>query len=235
MGSDTVRLIIGLGNPGKEYEQTRHNIGFMMLDNYVDYKKINTKWSTKFNGKYIKDKINGEETILLKPQSFMNLSGGVVKKYVDYFKIPIENVIVISDDMDLFVGNFKIKDKGSCGGHNGLRDIEKNLGTSLYKRIKIGIAKDKSIDTIISEVNANKDKDDTKSTNKNKGFRHPNDFQRFAEIDCSLIIHIIENLLLRVRLRYHGCFPSRMKYHIIMGINRWHLFGHVYFDVIIIG
>ena len=142
-----MRLIIGLGNPGKEYEKTRHNIGFMMLDNYVDYKKINTKWSTKFNGKYIKDKINGEETILLKPQSFMNLSGGVVKKYVDYFKIPIENVIVISDDMDLFVGNFKIKDKGSCGGHNGLRDIEKNLGTSLYKRIKIGIAKDKSIDT----------------------------------------------------------------------------------------
>lgn len=142
-----MRLIIGLGNPGKEYEKTRHNIGFMMLDNYVDYKKINTKWSTKFNGKYIKDKINGEETILLKPQSFMNLSGGVVKKYVDYFKIPIENVIVISDDMDLFVGNFKIKDKGICGGHNGLRDIEKNLGTSLYKRIKIGIAKDKSIDT----------------------------------------------------------------------------------------
>ncbi len=142
-----MRLIVGLGNPGKEYEKTRHNVGFIMLDNYVDNKKINNKWGTKFNGKYIKEKINGEETILLKPQSYMNLSGGVVKKYIDYFKIPIENIIVISDDMDLFVGNFKIKDKGSCGGHNGLRDIEKNIGTSIYKRIKIGISKDKNIDS----------------------------------------------------------------------------------------
>jgi len=142
-----VKLIVGLGNPGKEYEKTRHNIGFMMIDNYISSNNIVDKWSSKFNGKYIKDKINGEDTIFLKPQSYMNLSGGVVKKYVDYFKIPLENIIVISDDMDLFVGNFKIKDKGSCGGHNGLRDIEKNLGTSVYKRIKIGIAKDKSIDT----------------------------------------------------------------------------------------
>jgi len=142
-----VKLIVGLGNPGKEYDKTRHNVGFMMLDNYIDSKGINNNWSKKFNGLFIKEKINGEETIFLKPQSYMNLSGGVVRKYVDYYKIPIENILVISDDLDLFVGNFKLKDKGSCGGHNGLRDIEKNLGTSVYKRLKVGIAKDKSIDT----------------------------------------------------------------------------------------
>lgn len=147
MGSDSVKLIVGLGNPGKEYDKTRHNVGFMMLDNYIDSKGINNNWSKKFNGLFIKEKINGEETIFLKPQSYMNLSGGVVRKYVDYYKIPIENILVISDDLDLFVGNFKLKDKGSCGGHNGLRDIEKNLGTSVYKRLKVGIAKDKSIDT----------------------------------------------------------------------------------------
>ena len=147
MGSDSVKLIVGLGNPGKEYDKTRHNVGFMMLDNYIDSKGINNNWSKKFNGLFIKEKINGEETIFLKPQSYMNLSGGVVRKYVDYYKIPIENILVISDDLDLFVDNFKLKDKGSCGGHNGLRDIEKNLGTSVYKRLKVGIAKDKSIDT----------------------------------------------------------------------------------------
>ncbi len=141
-------LIVGLGNPGKEYEKTRHNVGFITLDNYLDTKKVTNKWSKKFNGLYIKEKINSEETIFLKPQSYMNLSGGVVKKYVDYFKIPIDNILIISDDMDLYVGNFKVKDKGSCGGHNGLRDIEKCLGTSVYKRLKIGIAKDKEIDTV---------------------------------------------------------------------------------------
>ena len=142
-----MKLIVGLGNPGKEFEKTRHNIGFMILSNYLDYKKINQNWSSKFKGLYIKEKVNDEDTIFVKPQSYMNLRGEVVRKYVDYFKVNIDDLLIISDDMDLFVGNYKIKDKGSCGGHNGLRDIEKNLGTSVYKRLKIGISKDKSIDT----------------------------------------------------------------------------------------
>lgn len=142
-----MKLIIGLGNPGKEYENTRHNIGFMFLDYYYDYLKLSDKWSKKFNGLYIETMIDNEKVILLKPQSYMNLSGGVVRKYVDYFKIDIDDILVISDDLDLNFLNFKLKDKGSCGGHNGLRDIENSLSTTNYKRLKIGISNDKELDT----------------------------------------------------------------------------------------
>ena len=142
-----MKLIVGLGNPGKEYDKTRHNIGFMLLDYYYDYLKLTDKWSKKFNGLYIETNINGDKVILLKPQSYMNLSGGVVKKFVDYFNIDINDLLVISDDLDLNFLNFKLKDKGSCGGHNGLRDIENNIQTTEYKRLKIGISNNKEIDT----------------------------------------------------------------------------------------
>ncbi len=142
-----MKLIVGLGNPGKDYEKTRHNIGFMFLDYYYDYLKLSDKWSKKFNGLYIETNINGEKVILLKPLSYMNLSGGVVKKFIDYFNIDINDLLVISDDLDLNFLNFKLKDKGSCGGHNGLRDIENNLQTTEYKRLKIGISNNKEINT----------------------------------------------------------------------------------------
>lgn len=141
-----MKLIIGLGNPGKEYENTRHNIGFFMLDNYLSTKNL-TNYKSKFNGLYIDTIINGEKVIFLKPQSYMNLSGEVVRKFVDFYKIEIEDILVISDDLDLKIGNFKLKDKGSSGGHNGLKNIELNLGSQNYKRLKIGIANNKSIDT----------------------------------------------------------------------------------------
>ena len=142
-----MKLIVGLGNPGKEYEKTRHNIGFMFLDYYYNHLGLTDKWSNKFNGLYIETKINNEKVILLKPQSYMNLSGGVVRKYLDYFNVDIDDLLVISDDLDLNFLNFKLKDKGSCGGHNGLRDIENNIGTTEYKRLKIGISNDKDRDT----------------------------------------------------------------------------------------
>ena len=147
LGSDGMKLIVGLGNPGKEYSKTRHNIGFMFLDYYYEYLKLTEKWSKKFNGLYLETTINGEKVILLKPQSFMNLSGGVVRKYIEYFNIDIEDLFVISDDLDLNFLNFKLKDKGSCGGHNGLRDIENNIKTTEYKRLKIGISNNKDMDT----------------------------------------------------------------------------------------
>jgi PTH1 family peptidyl-tRNA hydrolase len=151
-----MKLIVGLGNPGKEYDLTRHNMGFFMIDNYLASKKI-TGWKEKFQGLYIKTNIDGNEVIFLKPQKFMNLSGEVVKSYVDFFKIATADILVIADDLDLKVGNIKVKEKGSCGGHNGLRDIEKNIGTSEYKRLKIGIANDKSIDTkdyVLDKINS---------------------------------------------------------------------------------
>lgn len=142
-----MKLIIGLGNPGKEYENTRHNIGFNVVDNYISKKCFVGSWKNKFNGLYFEANIYREKVIFLKPQSYMNLSGGVVKKFIDFFKINIDDILVISDDLDLLVGNFKLKEKGSSGGHNGLKDIEKCLGTSLYKRLKIGISNDKKFDT----------------------------------------------------------------------------------------
>ena len=140
------KLIIGLGNPGKEYDNTRHNIGFMFLDYYLNKKGILADWKKKFNGLYVESLIGGEKVIFLKPQSYMNLSGTVVNQFMSYFKIDISDILVFSDDMDLLTGNFKLKDKGSCGGHNGLRNIENCLSSSEYKRLKIGISKDKDAD-----------------------------------------------------------------------------------------
>ncbi len=142
-----MKLIVGLGNPGKEYEKTRHNIGFMLLDYYVCDKKLDTyNWQNKFNALYMQADINGEKVIFLKPQTYMNLSGESVRACVNFFKIDIKDVLVISDDLDLLVGNFKLKSNGSSGGHNGLKNIAECLGTTEYKRLKVGIAKNNNID-----------------------------------------------------------------------------------------
>lgn len=141
-----MKLIVGLGNPGKEYEDTRHNIGFQVIDSFANKKGIRID-KNKFNGLYNELIINNEKVILLKPQSFMNLSGEVVRKYMDFFKIDIDNILIINDDLDLNVGTYKIKKKGSSGGHNGLKNIELHIGSQEYKRFKIGISNNKNIDT----------------------------------------------------------------------------------------
>ena len=142
-----MKLIVGLGNPGKEYENTRHNIGFMVVDYFISKMGIIGNWKNKFNGSYLETDICGEKVIFLKPLSYMNLSGGVVSHFVNFYKLPIDDIFVISDDLDLLTGNYKLKSKGSCGGHNGLRDIERCLGTNEYKRLKVGISKDNGVDT----------------------------------------------------------------------------------------
>ena len=142
-----MKLIVGLGNPGKEYEKTRHNIGFMAVDEFVRVNNLSFN-KNKFDGLYLDTIINGEKVIILKPQKFINLSGDVISKYMDYFKIDINDLLVIHDDMDLDVGMFKIRYKGGSAGHNGLKNIESNLGTNEYKRIKVGISKNKNIDTV---------------------------------------------------------------------------------------
>lgn len=142
-----MKLIVGLGNPGKEYENTRHNVGFMVVDYYISKKGLLDTWRSKFNGLYLETKINGEKVIFLKPQSYMNLSGGVVCQFTNFYKLTTDDILVISDDLDLLTGNYKLKSKGSCGGHNGLRDIERCLGSDNYKRLKVGISKDSSVST----------------------------------------------------------------------------------------
>lgn len=141
-----MKLIVGLGNPGREYELTRHNMGFMIIDKFAEEYKRKIEQS-KFDGLYTELFIKNEKVILLKPQKYINLSGEVIKKYIDYFKININDILIINDDLDLPFGKFKIKYKGSSGGHNGLKNIEQNLKTNEYKRIKIGISNNKNIDT----------------------------------------------------------------------------------------
>lgn len=141
-----MKLVVGLGNPGLEYNNTRHNIGFRMLDKITD--KYNVELNKKkFDGLYGEKIINGEKIMFLKPQRYMNLSGTVIREFVNYFKINIEDILIIFDDLDTEVGRVRLRLKGSSGGHNGLKDIEKNLGTNVYNRIKIGISNNKLIDT----------------------------------------------------------------------------------------
>lgn len=141
-----MKLIVGLGNPGIKYKSTRHNIGFEILDSFADKYNILIK-KLKFNGAYEETYINNEKVILLKPQSYMNLSGEVIRKFVDFYNINVTDILIISDDLDLQIGKFKLKQKGSSGGHNGLKNIELHLGTQAYKRLKVGISNNKDIET----------------------------------------------------------------------------------------
>ena len=141
-----MKLIVGLGNPGKEFEKTRHNVGFMVIDNFAKEKDIEfTK--KKYDGLYAELTVNDEKVILLKPQTYMNLSGECVIKFVNFFKINKEDILVINDDLDLKVGKLRLKRGGQSAGHNGLKNIALNLNTDNFKRLKVGISNNKMIDT----------------------------------------------------------------------------------------
>ncbi|WP_338981834.1 aminoacyl-tRNA hydrolase [Spiroplasma endosymbiont of Eupeodes luniger] len=141
-----MKLIVGLGNPDKEYVHTRHNIGFQIIDALV--KKWNIKLdSKKMDGQYSKTIKNNESIILLKPLTYMNLSGYSVSSITNYFKIAISDIIVIYDDVDLQLGVIKLRHGGSSGGHNGINSIINSLNSNKIKRIKIGIGKDNAYDT----------------------------------------------------------------------------------------
>lgn len=131
-------VIVGLGNPGREYRDTRHNIGFKAIDllanrNSIDINKI------KFKSVYGEGFIKGEKVILLKPQTYMNNSGISVREIVDYFKVPMDKLLIIVDDIDIDFASVKIKKKGSAGSHNGLKSIIYHLQDDKFPRIKIGI------------------------------------------------------------------------------------------------
>lgn len=134
-----MKLIVGLGNPGKDYKYTRHNMGFMAIDFYAQ--KNNLDFKKKFNGLYSELTINGEKVILLKPQTYMNLSGECVREFVNYFHIDLKDILIIHDDKDFDVGTFKIKKTGSSAGHNGIQNIINNLKTQDFNRLRLGISK----------------------------------------------------------------------------------------------
>ena len=146
-----MKLIVGLGNPGKNYINTRHNCGFRAIDFYATKNQL--KFKNKFDGEYSEIIINNEKIILLKPQTFMNLSGECVSKFVKYYNIELTNILIIYDDIDFEVGNFKIKRGGTSNGHKGLENILNLLKSENISRIKIGISKNKIplIDYVLSK------------------------------------------------------------------------------------
>ena len=131
-------LIVFLGNPGPRYEMTRHNAGFMAADAMAKEKNLSIN-KARFKALTATCEIGGESVLLMKPQTFMNLSGEAVSQAVRFYKIPPEHVIVVSDEISLPIGKLRIRTKGSAGGHNGLKDIIAKLGTDAFPRIRIGV------------------------------------------------------------------------------------------------
>ncbi len=131
-------LVAGLGNPGRQYDMTRHNIGFVVIDYLADKLGIKVK-KLKFKAIYGEGTIGSEKVILAKPQTYMNLSGESVREFANFYKIPNENIIIIHDDISLSAGRLRIREKGSAGGHNGLKSIIYQLSSDEFVRIKIGV------------------------------------------------------------------------------------------------
>ena len=161
-------LIVGLGNPGMEYVSTRHNVGFMCVDALFD-KFGSGVFKNKFDGLIAEGNINGEKIYLLKPQTYMNLSGNSVVKAANFYKILPQNIVVIHDDMDLPVGKIKAKLGGGTGGHNGLKSVDAAISPN-YNRIRIGVGhpQDKG-DAVVNHV-----------------------LSRFSKTDAEIITHKID-------------------------------------------
>lgn len=144
-------LIVGLGNPEKEYANTRHNMGFNVINKIADNYKIEVT-NNKNEGLFWMGEIEGEKVILLKPQTYMNESGKSVIKFKNFYKIPEENVIVIYDDIDLEPAKIRIRKKGSAGTHNGMKSVTQNLGTNNFPRVRVGIGSPEYKNDLINYV-----------------------------------------------------------------------------------
>jgi peptidyl-tRNA hydrolase, PTH1 family len=135
-----MKLIVGLGNPGKEYENTHHNAGFMALDRLAEHFDLGEfKPSSKFKATVAEGEIEGEKVILAKPQTFMNLSGRAVRDILSYYKIWLPDLVVIYDDVAIPKGELRIRKNGSAGGHNGMKSIIQELGSEEFVRVRLGI------------------------------------------------------------------------------------------------
>lgn len=145
-----MKIIAGLGNPGQKYDKTKHNTGFMTMDHYLDEKGLSLD-KDKFEGLWTKQKINGEDVILLEPQTYMNESGRSVSQVANFFKVDPKDILIIQDDMDMPIGKIRIRANGKSGGHNGIKSIIRDLGTEKFNRLKIGIRHPKNA-TVVSWV-----------------------------------------------------------------------------------
>jgi peptidyl-tRNA hydrolase, PTH1 family len=186
-----VKLIVGLGNPGKPYEGTRHNIGFEVIESLANKFSIRLD-SAKFKGLYGVGSVNGEKLLLLKPLTYMNLSGESIRAVMDYYQIEKENLVVIYDDLDLPVGRIRLRQKGSAGGHNGIKSTISHLGTQEFNRIRVGIDRPRNGMSISDYVLSRFTKEEQEEMKK-------------VVITCSdAIENWLENPFLQVMNRYNS-------------------------------
>ena len=143
-----MKLIVGLGNIGPQYKGTRHNAGFLTVDCLADRLNLKYKLVQKHKAYVAEYNSLGNKAIIIKPTTYMNLSGEAVRKVMQFYKIDVEDILIINDDMDLPVGKIRLRASGSAGGHNGLKSIIENIGTKDFKRIKVGIGRDKQIPVV---------------------------------------------------------------------------------------
>jgi PTH1 family peptidyl-tRNA hydrolase len=147
-------LIIGLGNPGEAYAKTRHNVGFNVVQSLAKKHGMGFKHASHLIGDVAQGEICKKKGLLLLPTTFMNSSGDAVRRCIDYFKVPLDQMIVVSDDIALPVGTMRLRSKGSSGGHNGLKSIETHLNTQHYARLRIGVSapeQEKLVDYVLSK------------------------------------------------------------------------------------
>lgn len=179
-----MKLIVGLGNPGKKYEKTRHNLGFLVIDKILEVLNLNLT-KTKFNGKYVILRTDNERVILAKPMNYMNNSGQFIKEIADYYAIDLNDILIIQDDKDLLVGNYKLVSKSSHAGHNGIKNIFNHFGTTEINRLRLGIGynpKLKIVDYVLKAI----PNDEWKIINEEITF--------FAKIAIDFIDHTIYEL-----------------------------------------
>ena len=154
------KLIVGLGNPGDKYFETKHNVGFMLVDKMC--KELNLKFTADkiFQADIASTFLNGEKVYFAKPTTFMNESGKAVHALLTYYGLDIDDLLVIYDDLDMEVGKIRLRTKGSAGGHNGIKSIIKHIGTQEFKRVKIGIGRPKNNMSVINHVLGKIDQED---------------------------------------------------------------------------
>ena len=133
-----MKVVVGLGNPGRRYEGTRHNVGFAVLEALAKSPSAG-RAQERFDGMVVEISEAGEKVLLVAPQTFMNLSGRCVRQVLDFYQAPIENLLVVCDDFNLPLGKLRFRPRGTHGGHNGLRDIQNHLGTTEYPRLRLGV------------------------------------------------------------------------------------------------
>lgn len=152
MSENTIKIIAGLGNPGNEYEQTRHNVGFWFVDHLASRHKLNLNKESRFLGEVAKLTLSAESIWLLKPATFMNRSGQSIAKLAHFYKIRPDQILIVHDDLDLQPGSVKLKQGGGHGGHNGLRDTITQLGSKEFHRLRLGIGHPGSKEQVVGFV-----------------------------------------------------------------------------------